>query len=191
MTIDAVELARKLVAFPSANPPGEEKACADFVAQLLEEHGFAVARYEFAPGRPSLIARAGGTENLKPLCFTGHLDVVPVGNAPWRHPPFAAVIADGKLHGRGSADMKSGVAAFITAACALLARGAPLRRGLTLVITAGEETGCEGAFDLARRGVLGEAELLIVAEPTSNRPIAAHKGSFRVAVTARGRSRAS
>jgi succinyl-diaminopimelate desuccinylase len=188
MTIDAVELARKLVAFPSTNPPGEEKACADFVAQLLAEQGFAVERYEFAPGRPSLVAKTGGTSGLKPLCFTGHLDVVPVGNSPWRHPPFAAVVEDGKLHGRGSADMKSGVAAFITAACALRARGATFRRGLTFVITAGEETGCEGAFDLARRGVLGDAQLLIVAEPTSNRPIAAHKGSFRVAVTARGRS---
>ena len=188
MSNDVVELARKLVSFPSANPPGGEAACADFVAQLLEERGFAVERYEFAPGRPSLIARIGGTQDLKPLCFTGHLDVVPVGNVPWRHPPFAAVVEDGKLHGRGSADMKSGVAAFITAACGLLAQGAAFRRGLTLVITAGEETGCEGAFDLARRGVLGEAELLIVAEPTSNRPIAAHKGSFRIAVTARGRS---
>src|SRR5688500_7732099 len=100
MTIDAVELARKLVAFPSTNPPGEEKACADFVAQLLAEQGFAVERYEFAPGRPSLVAKTGGTSGLKPLCFTGHLDVVPVGNSPWRHPPFAAVVEDGKLHGR-------------------------------------------------------------------------------------------
>ncbi len=188
MSIDAVELARKLVEFPSVNPPGEEKHCADFVARLLEERGFAVERYEFAPGRPSLVARIGGTGNGKPLAFTGHLDVVPVGSAPWRHPPFAAVVDDGKLHGRGSCDMKSGVAAFITAACTLLARGTPFRRGLTFVITAGEETGCEGAFDLARRNVLGETELLIVAEPTSNRPIAAHKGSFRVAVTAKGKS---
>jgi succinyl-diaminopimelate desuccinylase len=187
MLNDAVALAQKLVAFPSANPPGDEKACADFVAQLLEDRGFTVERYEFAPGRPSLVARIGGT-NLKPLCFTGHLDVVPVGNAAWSYPPFAAVIADGKLHGRGSADMKSGVAAFITAACDVLNRSARLTRGLTFVITAGEETGCQGAFDLARRKVLGEAELLIVAEPTSNRPVAAHKGSFRVAVTARGKS---
>lgn len=84
--------------------------------------------------------------------------------------------------------MKAGVAAFIAAACNVRADGPRFRRGLTLVITAGEETGCEGAFHVGREQVLGPAELLIVAEPTSNAPIFAHKGSLRVVVTARGRT---
>lgn len=188
MLLDAVSLAQELVRFPSLNPPGEEKACVEFVARHLEEIGFSVEAYEFGPDRPSLVARLPGSANLKPLVFTGHLDVVPVGAAPWRFSPFDAVVAEAMLHGRGSCDMKSGIAAFIAAAARLRAAGAVFRRGLTFVITAGEETGCQGAFDLARRGVLGEAELLIVAEPTSNKPVIAHKGSLRVTVTTRGRT---
>ena len=186
--LDAVSLAQALVRFPSLNPPGDEAACADYVARLLHGLGFDVQRYEFAADRPSLVARVGPRGGPKPLAFTGHLDVVPTGAAPWRHPPFEAVIEDGKLYGRGACDMKSGVAAFVAAAARMLDAAKPLRRGLVLVVTAGEETGCEGAFDLARRGVLGETELLIVAEPTGNRPVVAHKGSLRLAVSASGRT---
>jgi len=185
---DAVVLAQRLVRFPSLNPPGNEEPCIDFLAHLLAGLGFSIETHEFAPGRPSVIARLLGSPGLKPLVFTGHLDVVPVGATDWTFPPFDAVIADGLLHGRGACDMKSGVAAFVTAAARLLASTVSLRRGLVFILTAGEETGCQGAFDLARRNVLGEAELLIVAEPTSNQPVVAHKGSLRVGVTARGRT---
>ena len=185
-SMDAVALAQDLVRFPSLNPPGDEKACVEYVGRLLRGLGFSVESFDFAPNRPSLVAKMAGTFPDKPLCFTGHLDVVPIGSAPWRYPPFEGVVADGALHGRGSCDMKSGIAAFIAATADLLKQGIRLRRGLTFVITAGEESGCEGAFDLCRRRVLGEAELLVVAEPTSNRPVIAHKGSLRLAVTARG-----
>jgi succinyl-diaminopimelate desuccinylase len=187
MTISSVELARTLVRFPSLNPPGEERACAEYLANLLRRAGLDVELHEFAPGRPSMVARLRGTSDLKPLAFTGHLDVVPLGEKPWSAPPFAAEIQDGKLIGRGSSDMKAGVAAFVVATIAQARRGNP-RRGITLVITAGEETGCEGAFHLARTGALGLAELLIVAEPSSNLPIIAHKGSVRLRVAAKGRS---
>lgn len=103
-------------------------------------------------------------------------------------PPFAGAIEDGKLFGRGSSDMKAGIAAFISASLALRRENAVFRRGVTFVITSGEETGCEGAFHLAQLGVLGDCKLLIVAEPTSNLPIFAHKGSLRVRVSAEGRT---
>lgn len=181
----ALGLARELVRIPSLNPPGE-KACADHLATLLAAGGLEVEAHEFAPARPSLVARAAGTGPGKPLCFTGHLDVVPLGVEPWTVGPFDGTVADGRLYGRGASDMKAGVAAFVCATLDALREGRPLRRGITLVITAGEETGCEGAFHLARLGVLGEAELLVVAEPSVNRPILAHKGSLRIAVTASG-----
>jgi succinyl-diaminopimelate desuccinylase len=186
--MDPVNLTQDLLRFASLNPPGEEKACADFVANLLTSLGFAIQAYEFAAGRPSLVADFAGSTAGKPLCFTGHLDVVPLGSALWSHAPFAGEIADGKLYGRGSSDMKAGVAAFIAAVAAVLNETPRLRRGVKLVITAGEETGCEGAFHLVSQNVLGEAELLIVAEPTSNLPIFAHKGSLRIRVSARGRT---
>lgn len=178
--------AQDLIRLPSTNPPGEEAACIAYLAKLIEGSGFAVETYEFAPGRPSLVARLPGRSNDAPLCFTGHVDVVPLGAKPWSQAPFAGDVVDGKLYGRGSSDMKAGVAAFVEAAREVAA--STLKRGLTLVITSGEETGCEGAFDLARRGVLGKAVLLIVAEPSSNELILAHKGSLRLAVTARGKT---
>ena len=185
--VNCVDLARQLVRFPSLNPPGEEKECADYLAGLLERAGLEVELHEFAAGRPSIVARLRGKSELKPVVFTGHLDVVPVGEKPWSAPPFAAEIRDGKLLGRGSSDMKSGVAAFVAAVSAQAKRRTP-RRGITLVITAGEETGCQGAFHLANAGVLGPAELLIVAEPSSNLPIIAHKGSIRLRIAAKGRT---
>ena len=184
---NCIELARTLVRFPSLNPPGEERECAEYLATLLERAGLEVELHEFAAGRPSMVTRLRGTSDLKPLVFTGHLDVVPLGEKPWSAPPFAAEIRDGKLFGRGSSDMKSGVAAFVMAAIAQAKRKTP-RRGITLAITAGEETGCEGAFHLAKLGVLGPAELLILAEPTSNLPIIAHKGSVRLRIAAKGRT---
>jgi succinyl-diaminopimelate desuccinylase len=186
-SMNCVDLARKLVQFPSLNPPGEEKACADYVANLLEQAGLEVELHEFAPGRPSMVARLRGASDLNPLAFTGHLDVVPLGEKPWSTPPFAAEIRDGRLFGRGSSDMKAGVAAFVAATIAQAKRKRPLR-GITLVITAGEETGCQGAFHLAEIGALGPAELLIVAEPSSNLPIIAHKGSVRLRISAKGRT---
>jgi succinyl-diaminopimelate desuccinylase len=185
--MNSVELAQALVRFESLNPPGEEKDCAGYIAGLLRDASLAVATYEFAPGRPSIVARLSGDEGLKPLVFTGHIDVVPLGEKPWSAPPFAAEIREGKLIGRGASDMKAGIAAFIVAVVDAAKKGR-LKRGITLVITAGEETGCEGAFHLARADALGDAELLIVAEPTSNLPVIAHKGSVRLRITATGKT---
>lgn len=179
---DAVALTQILVRMNTINPPGDEDQCCDYLAGLLSAAGFSCARYEFAPRRTSLVARIGdGSGGKAPLCFTGHVDVVPLGAAPWSRDAFAAEIVEGKLYGRGSSDMKSGVAAFVAAALDLADK---LKKGpgLVLVITAGEETGCEGAFDLARRheveGILGSAGAIVVAEPTANYPLVGHKGAF-------------
>ena len=188
MTIDSIALTQDLVRFPSLNPPGEEEACIDHLARLLAGGGFEVEAHPFAPGRPSLVARRHGRGPDKPLCFAGHVDVVPLGAEAWSVLPFGGEIRDGKLFGRGASDMKAGVAAFVAASLNACEGDAPLRRGITLVITAGEETGCQGAFHLGELGVLGPAALLVVAEPSSNGLIIAHKGSLRLSVSATGRT---
>ncbi|MBS0530839.1 MAG: M20 family metallopeptidase [Proteobacteria bacterium] len=188
MNLSSVELAKRLIQFPSLNPPGEEKACVEFLAGMLTSAGLEVETYEFAPDRPSIVARSRGSSSLKPLAFTGHVDVVPLGLKPWTAKPFEGEVREGKLFGRGASDMKAGVAAFVAATIAQTANKPLLKRGVTLVITAGEETGCEGAFHLARKGVLGPAELLVVAEPSSNLPIVAHKGSVRLRIGAKGKT---
>src|SRR6185436_3365868 len=140
--IDPSALTRELLAFNTVNPPGMERACAQHLGGILEAAGFKVAAHEFAPGRTSLVATIGGNARA-PICFTGHIDVVPLGAAKWTRDPFAGETDGDRLYGRGSTDMKSGIAAFVIAALEL-ARDMAKGPGLVLVITAGEEIGCEG-----------------------------------------------
>jgi len=182
--VDPVELTRALVRFETVNPTSPERACAEHLGALLEAGGFAVARHEFAPGRRSLVARAGSGRR-DPLCFAGHIDTVPFGAARWSRDPLGADIDGDRLYGRGASDMKSGVAAFVAAALDV-ARAAP-GSDLLLVIVAGEETGCEGSAHLARTaGALGTAGAMIVAEPTANYPMVAHKGALWLKARTRG-----
>ena len=173
----ALDLTQELIRFNTINPPGNEKPCAEYLGEILESAGFFVSYHDFAEDRTSLVARAGDGSK-PPLCFTGHIDTVPLGAMKWSKDPLAAHIEDNRLYGRGSSDMKSGVAAFVFAMVELMPhlKNTP---GVVLVITAGEETGCEGAFQLVKQGdVLGEAGAIIVAEPSANYPLIGHKGAL-------------
>ncbi len=176
--LNAVELTRQIVRMNTVNPPGDEEQCARHLGVLLENAGFKVAYHQLSPKRASLVATIGGSGDKAPLCFTGHIDTVPLGAAKWRMDPFAADTDAGKLYGRGTSDMKSGVAAFVVA-CVNLSGRLERSPGLELVITAGEETGCQGAFHLTHKsGALGRAGAVVVGEPTSNYPFVGHKGAF-------------
>jgi succinyl-diaminopimelate desuccinylase len=185
VTTRALELAAELIRFDTINPPGQEAACTAHLARLLTAAGFRCEEVPLAEGRPNLIARMGGNNEKPPIAFTGHTDTVPLGAQDWTVPPHGGIIKDGRLWGRGASDMKSGVAAFVVAATNLAHRleGTP---GVVLYITAGEETGSEGAFVLARRGMRGEAGALVVAEPSDNRPFCGHKGALWLKATTRG-----
>lgn len=182
---DPLQLTQDILRLDTINPPGNEESCARLLGSLLEQAGFRIRYHSFGPGRVNLLADIGGDAQRLPLCFTGHIDVVPLGAAPWRKDPFAGEIDTGRVYGRGSSDMKSGVAAFVAAAVRM-AQHLERTPGLTLVITAGEETGCEGAFHLLRDGVLDRAGAVVVAEPTSNYPFIGHKGAFWLNAHARG-----
>ncbi|HZJ54018.1 MAG TPA: M20 family metallopeptidase [Myxococcaceae bacterium] len=186
MKVDPVALTQQLVRFDTINPTSPERDCARFLAELLENGGFRVRLHEFAPGRASLVAAMPGGSR-PPLCFAGHLDTVPLGAAPWTRNPFAGETDAGRLYGRGSSDMKSGVAALACAALDLAREGQLRDGGLTLVFVAGEETGCEGAAHLARTaGALGTAAALVVGEPTGGRPLVGHKGALWLEARTRG-----
>jgi succinyl-diaminopimelate desuccinylase len=176
-SLDPVQLTKDILRLDTVNPPGNEEHCARTLGTILEDAGFRIRYHSFGPRRVNLIANIGGAEAKAPLCFTGHVDVVPLGAAAWTKDPFAGETEGGRLFGRGSSDMKSGVAAFVVAATRMAPRLAHTP-GLELVITAGEECGCEGAFHLQRDGVLGRAGAVVVAEPTANQPFVGHKGAF-------------
>ena len=184
-THSAVNLTQELVRMNTINPPGQEEPCVRFLGGLFESVGFTAKYHSYAQGRASLVATIGGDASRPPLCITGHVDTVPLGATPWRMDPFAADTEAGKLYGRGTSDMKSGVAAFTSAALSM-AKHLSRTPGLTLVITAGEETGCEGAFHLYRDGMLDSAGAVVVAEPTANYPFVGHKGALWLRATTTG-----
>jgi succinyl-diaminopimelate desuccinylase len=182
---DAVGLTQTLLRFDTVNPPGQERACARHAGALLEQWGFRVDYHEYAEGRTSVIARSGGSASKPPLCLTGHIDTVALGTAAWTRDPFAGETDGDRLYGRGSSDMKAGVAAILLAARNLAGK-LPGTPGVVLVFTAAEEGGCVGSQHLVRTQLLGKAGAMVVGEPTSNTPLVGHKGSLKFHAKFRG-----
>jgi succinyl-diaminopimelate desuccinylase len=177
-SLSAIDLTKKLLAFNTVNPPGNERESARFVGGVLQSAGFTVDYYEFDEMRTSVVATKYFSPGKAPICFTGHLDTVPLGLGKWEADPFGGMLEGDKIFGRGASDMKGGVAAMITAAVRLAdVRGG--KGGISLVLTAGEEIRCRGAEYLASLdAALHQAGALVVGEPTSNYPVLGHKGIF-------------
>ena len=173
--LDPVALTAELVAIDSRNPslvadgPGEARV-AERLAAILAGWGFAVAMDEVAPGRPNVIARIGPT-GRSPLVLNGHLDVV--GVEEMVHAPFEPTRRDGRLYGRGSSDMKGGIAAMCVAAARAAARGA-LASEIIITAVCDEEYQSLGTAALLAQGL--NATAAIVTEPTRLAVCPAHKG---------------
>jgi succinyl-diaminopimelate desuccinylase len=182
-----LQLSKDLLRFDTVNPPGQEQACAQYLGALLEASGFQVRYHDYLPGRTSVVAQIGGREDKPPICFTGHIDVVPLGAKAWQFKPFDGQTDGDRLYGRGTTDMKGGIAAFVRAAIKL-APHLHNTAGVKLVLTASEEINCEGARHLASENLLGRAGAIVIAEPTANMPLVGHKGICWVEVEALGKT---
>lgn len=134
--IDPVDLTAKLVRCPSVTP--NEGGALVLLDALLSDAGFVTTRVDRG-GISNLFARWGGQTNGRTFGFNGHTDVVPIGNIDdWTHDPFGAEIIDGFMYGRGSTDMKSGVASFAAAAIDFV-KNTPPNGSIVLAITGDEE----------------------------------------------------
>lgn len=173
--MDAISLTRRLVRLDTALR-AESDAVA-LLAPALQDAGFTVDVVEHEPGRGTVVADWHTDLATPPLCLSGHLDTVPLGSAAWTHDPFAAEPDGDRLYGRGTSDMKGGVAAIVAAAVDV-ADSTPSRAGLRLVLTAAEETGSAGARAAAERLDGRPSGPLLVAEPTGNRVAYGHKGAL-------------
>ena len=183
---DPVALARELVGIDSRNPAlaadgRGEGAAAMTLAATLEAWGLSVDVHDVAPGRPNVVARAGRGAG-RSLMLNGHLDVV--GVEGMTHAPFVADVRNGRLYGRGAADMKGGLAAMSAAAARAARRG--LAGEVIFAAVADEEHMSAGTRELLRRGV--RADAAIVGEPTGLAIMPAHKGFAWVEIEVRGRA---
>ncbi|KXV58347.1 hypothetical protein AD948_11665 [Acetobacter senegalensis] len=186
---DPVVLLQDLIRIPSVNPPGDEAACAALCADILTDIGFEVTLHDFGERRVNLVARPPGKRPGDNLGFSGHLDTVPLGGSTWAYPPFSGEIADGRVYGRGSSDMKGGIAAFIAACGRHYARTGHCP-DVTVILTGGEETGCEGATALVSDPLFADCYFtgLLIGESTRNYPVIGHKGVLWFECTAEGRT---
>lgn len=164
--LDPVDLARDLIRRPSVTPA--DLGAMDIVHQALEGLGFSCRRMRFGEIENLYARRGTASPNL---CFAGHTDVVPVGDAAaWTSPPFEAALADGVLIGRGAVDMKGGIAAFIGAVSAYLAGHEP-KGSLSFLITGDEEGIALDGTKKVVEALAAEGEVIdhcIVGEPSSS-----------------------
>jgi acetylornithine deacetylase len=177
-----------LVRIDSRNPslvpggPGEA-AVARALGDVLTAWGFDVDVADVAPGRPNVVARVG-TPGTRSVLFNGHLDVVGVDGMT--HAPWDATEREGRLYGRGSSDMKAGVAAMCAAAARAADAGAALGGEIIIAAVADEEFESIGTRALVERGV--RADAAIVTEPTRLCIMPAHLGFVWIEVTTHGRA---
>jgi succinyl-diaminopimelate desuccinylase len=187
--VDAEEVlafARALIEAPSENPGGTEDVAAAVASEILAGLGAEPETIRSDEGRPSVVASIGS--HARPsLAWNGHLDVVPAGDrSTWSHDPYAGVVQDGRLIGRGAADMKGPIAAAIGAATAIRRAGIDLAGTLTFHLAADEEhMGLHGTRVLRDLGLLTQ-DACIVGEPSDLQIGLAERGGAWITATARG-----
>lgn len=158
------------------------------LAEILETFGIKPELRRTSAGVANLTATIRGGRPGPRLVLNGHLDTVPIGEQEWSYPPFSAEVVGDRLYGRGTADMKGGLVALL---CAFIGAKDTLAAGAGELVFAachGEETGSHGAKRMLEDGHLSGFDAMIVAEPTSNLPVNAHKGAFWVEIVATGRT---
>jgi len=179
-----LDIAKELISRPSENPPGEEATVAEWLGDRFVSSpiAFDVDTTLVEPGRPNVVARAGNPENGTVL-LTGHMDVVPADPQAWIDHPYEPTVRDGRLVGRGSADMKGAIAGMIVAAERYLDRIAdPVEVVLAFVVD--EEHGGTGTEQLIKDGLT--ADVAIIGEPTELNVCTATKGVSRYRVSIAG-----
>lgn len=181
-----IQILQDIVKIKSVN--ANEKEVADYLADVFAKYDIETQQVEYAEGRNNLIADFGSDEGKK-LAVSGHMDVVEAGDeSEWKFPPFSGEIDGDKLYGRGTTDMKSGLAALAIAMCELKEEGADLNGSVRFLGTVGEEIGRIGSKQLVKEGYADGIDGLIIAEPTGPTIAYTHKGSMNFTVTAKGKS---
>ena len=183
---EVLELARALISVNTVDPPGNECETAILIAEKLRAEGVEPLVYEVGPRRANFVARIPGTGERPGLAFSAHFDTIGVETDKWTTDPFGGEIKNGRLYGRGSADMKGGMAAMTVAALNILRSGNRLKGDLILTFSAAENSSCLGAKRLVEDGHFAGVGALLISEPTGNRTFVTEKGALWIRATAKG-----
>jgi succinyl-diaminopimelate desuccinylase len=190
--LDLLPLLQDLVRIPSPNPPGDTRALAGHIADVMRAAGCAadVLAPPHKPEAASVIARIGQGDPV--IMLHAHIDTVPIAADEaqhWSVDPYAAVVKDGRVYGKGSVDDKAPLAAMMVTLSRAADQISRLRGSLVLVAAAEEETGGQlGTRWLADAGHLPVCDFVVVGEQTHNRVATAHKGVLRATVRTTGRA---
>lgn len=187
--MNETERTRKLIQIESTNPGCYEKDIADYLEGVLCGSNIRTVRKEVLPGRPVLMAELGGNSSFPALVIICHMDTVPLAGG-WSRDPLAAEETDGKIYGRGACDMKSGLAAALTA---FLETAEDLRRtgekpdkSIRMIFTMDEEGDMLGAAAAIQEGFVGRADYVLDTEPTDGQIQTAHKSRYWFRYTMHG-----
>ena len=184
----SVELCKRLVQIPSEDPPGDTRGVAGFIDDFFRSNGIPSTIVSPHPEKPSVVAHIEGGVPGKHVVFNGHIDTFPVGDVTqWSHDPFGGEIVDGRLYGRGAADMKGGVAASMAAALILNEMKESLPGKVSFTCVSDEEVdGPWGTHYLLEHDPELYGDALINGEPSSIEHVrVGEKGIFQIALTLR------
>ena len=182
-----IKILKDIIQIRSVNENEEEVAV--YLKELLNKYNIPSVLIPYSPGRSSLVAELIGSGNGKVLGFTGHLDVVDAGDETrWQYPPYSGHVEEGRMYGRGTTDMKSGLAALTIAMIELNEKSIPFNGKIRLLATLGEEVGELGAMQLTEKGYADDLDGLIIGEPTKHKIAYTHMGSINYSVISHGKS---
>nr|WP_263324925.1 M20 family metallopeptidase [Neobacillus sp. Marseille-Q6967] len=186
---ESVHFLQSLIQANSVNPEGNEKRVAEVIQSYLKSSNLEIELDDLGNNRANIFVSYADTRNDdKYLVYSGHLDTVPTGMVEWEHDPFSGKVIGNKIYGRGTTDMKSGVAAMILAMNFLERAGVKLNGKLQFVGTAGEEVDGFGAKTVVQKGQIDKATALVVSEPSENQIFTAHKGCLWLEVITYGKT---
>jgi len=146
-----------------------------------------VEMMDVKPGRPNVVSRVKGRGDGPRLMFNGHMDTVAPGTG-WEHDPFGAQIENGRMYGRGTVDMKSGVAAMMSAVAECKAEGLPKKGEVVLAAVIDEESYDLGSYALVRKGLTNGLDFAMISEATNLNVVNAHRGRVAFDVVVHGKA---
>jgi succinyl-diaminopimelate desuccinylase len=181
------ELLQRLIQIKSVNPPGNEKEIASFIKRLLLKNNIPSELVPLEEGRSSVVTKIEGKEERN-ITLCGHLDTVGAIEEDWSKPPLEGIIEEGKMYGRGTSDMKGGIAAIIYTLILLKRRGITPQKKVQLALTADEEWGYRGVKTLVDQGFFDQTDFLIITEPTNLQVAVGEKGEVWIKAKFYGKS---